>query len=354
MRWLGVALLLLARPLGATEVHFTQTGARFASRPLPSRANVEGRDRSGYWKDMVFERIDWTDPSGDPKPASSRRMLALGAATNPRGRIRRVLYAMSRSDVARAFQAFSGPKGAPVEVWLVDDHPFGDPGRVGQMFESSEGKFNFYIGHHNEDLSAAPEDQPDERGRAPGVGPGLLWELERLGVAAISVRYLDDNGQPLGPEALARVTTMAPVGAWIPRQAPIVQLRFALAGQMRVVHYVQHRIGGEDPLPSALEAFLRRGYDAFFEKASGWKGTFDRPEMRDFRELALTGLRPRVGRVVTDDPTWQKAVKARRLPLERMQRLNGGAQTHSNGRSVWVFRRTSGWRGGAAGHVPSR
>jgi hypothetical protein len=251
----------------------------------------------------------------------------LGRRLNPQGRIRRLLYVAGASDVAGALTMLEGPAGGLSEMVVVDVLPFGKPFEVA-VLHADESVKQAYMGTGGVSVHEGSFlDLWSFLTEVKLTGPAILWELEHLGARNVRVQYLDAHGRPRHPGTRPRLPGVQTWDFWSadaddpapfyhPDDRDVVRVRFSLGGKRRSILYVQQDVLEGAKLAPVLSRTLRRGIDAYLEKAPLALTRQERYHV--LRDRALRRLSPH-GLVLSDHP--QTPARAQELFPQRQRQV---------------------------------
>lgn len=196
--------------------------------------------------------------SARPLPKWLEGHARLAKQLNPDGKIRRVFYPLGGPDVATPLVLFTGPKGGPKELMIVDGLSFGTQGHRAALVSDAKRQQLFWRDY--EGLGYATVDPNCALESMEVAGVGIQWHLDLLGATQVKIEHLDTNGQ-----VRSERPTHPPAPATPAAERDVVRVTFKLWGEKKTLLFVQSDVTGA--LPPVASAFLDKGIDAIFEKA---------------------------------------------------------------------------------------
>lgn len=175
---------------------------------------------------------------------------------NPEGKIRRVFYPLGGPDISTPLALFTGSKGGPKEIMVVDALSFGTKAHRQKVASNLESRRVFFRDYEYYGYASVDHALP----KMEVAGVGIQWHLQELGATNMTVQHLDEAGQPR-----AELPTHPPAQNTPAQNRDVVRVNFNYGGEEKSLLFVQHDI--REPLPKLASDFLEQGIDAIFEKA---------------------------------------------------------------------------------------
>lgn len=263
----------------------------------------------------------FADGPGQVKLSGDERQLAhfnnwanqIGPKANPAGKIKKVLYPLGNADVVGAFTSFTGPKGGPNRLVIVDAFPYGSPQEVQTMGSDQRLRAAFYGSSRPQHGYVWTVEFQNAIGT---TGPAIHWELQTMGATNIETTYLDASGNKRKPPTRPRKGfKRGPDG--IPyydrNNRDFVEVRFTLNGVERSILYIQHDVTAKT-VPPILRHELDRGFDAILQKAAFTNMGRAWAQGKAFVDSLLPSLDSKHGVFLTDQVRSAGTMKDLKLP----------------------------------------